>query len=194
MNPLTQQHRAQQLLIRRATVAQFERLWPALEWARLDATYPALAVRAATLVTRNRETSAGVAAEYLRLMRREAGVRSPLRISFAEAMAAEELSAVLHSTSVAPIKAAAARGAAPDVAMASALSLAAGAVTRLVLNAGRETVTATTTADPAARGWRRVLGGGGCDFCRERAGIRITSSEIFESHGACGCTSEPIYT
>lgn len=194
MNHLTQQHRAQQLLIRRAVAAQAARLWPALDWARLDETYPALAVRLAALVARFRDTSSGVAADYVQAFRASAGRRDRARVVFAEPVPAEQFHAVVHSTSVAAVKAAAGRGEPAESAMGSALTLTTGAVARLVLNGGRETLTATVAADPAADGWRRVLGGGGCDYCRERAGVRMTSHEVFEAHGGCGCTAEPIYT
>jgi hypothetical protein len=193
VNTLTQRHRAQQLLLRRATVAQLARLWPALDWARLDATYPAFAVQVAGMVQRNRQTSAGLAAAYLRAFRRAQGVPGEVRPVFADPFNAEQFSVTLHSTTVAPAKAAAGRGDDPNTAMASALTLATGAMVRLVLDAGRQAVMATTAADPAASGWRRVLGGGGCDFCRERAGVRMTSAEVFEPHGHCGCTAEPTY-
>lgn len=193
MNGLTQRHRAQQLVLRRAVRAEFERLWPALDFGRLDESFPALAVRVAALVARRRETSAGLAAEYLRLFRREAGVRGQVRVVFAEQVGPAELSAVLHSTSVAPVKAATARGTDPASAMSAALSLASGATVRLVLNGGRDTLARSAVADPASSGWRRVLGGGGCDYCRERAGVRMTDSTVFEAHGSCGCTAEPIY-
>ena len=193
MSPLTQQHRAQQMLLRRAVVAEFTRIWPALRWERLDESYPELAVRVAALVEYRRATSAGLSAEYLRLVRRDAGHRGQPRIRFAEMVPAEQLNASLHSTSVASVKASVGRGLDEETAMGNALGAASGAVVRMVLNGGRETLTATTVDDPAARGWRRVLGGGGCDFCRSRAGVRMTSAEVFEAHGACACTAEPIY-
>ena len=41
---------------------------------------------------------------------------------------------------------------------------------------------------------RRVLGGGGCDFCRMLAGrVYPRDNADFEAHGKCACTSEPVY-
>lgn len=193
MNRLTQQHRAQQLLLRRATVSQLVQLWPTLDWARLDATYPEFAVQVAALVERNRRTSSGLAAAYLRAFRRAQGIPGEVRAVLPEALNVDQFGATLHSTTVAAAKASAARGVDPETAMTNARTLATGAIVRLVLDAGRHTVMATTAADPAASGWRRVLGGGGCDYCRERAGVRMTSAEVFEPHGHCGCTAEPAY-
>jgi hypothetical protein len=194
VNTLTQRHRAQQLLLRRATVAQLARLWPALDWARLDATYPDFAVSVAALVQQNRQTSAGLAASYLRAFRKAHGVPGEARIVFARPLIVDQFGATLHSTSVAAAKAAAARGVAADVAMTNALTLAQGSMARLVLDAGRQTVTQTIQNDDVATGWRRVLGGGGCDFCRKLAGrVYPRDNADFDAHGHCGCSSEPVY-
>ena len=194
MNTLTQRHRAQQLLLRRATVSQLKQLWPALDWNRLDATYPDFAVRVAALVDRNRQTSAGLAAGYLRAFRRAEGVPGEVRVVFAQPLIVDQFNPTLHSTTVAAAKSAAARGVVADVAMSNALTLAQGAMARLVLDAGRQTITKTLATEGAR--WQRVLGGGGCDFCQMLAGrgaVYAEDTADFEAHGACGCTAEPVY-
>jgi hypothetical protein len=175
VNQLTQQHRAQQLLLRRATAAQVERLWPALDWAELDKTFPALAVTLATLVHRNRKVSAGLSVAYLRAFRASQGARGDVAPVIAPALVPDQFQASLHATSVAAAKSAAGRGVPAAVAMANALTQTKGSMARLVLDAGRSTITDTIREDPAAHGWRRVLGGGGCGFCAPRAGVRMTS-------------------
>jgi hypothetical protein len=196
VNKLTQRHRAQQLLLRRASVAQLATLWPALDWARLDETYPGFAVNVAALVERNRQTSAGLAAQYLRAFRKAERVPGEIKVAFAQPLIVDQFGATLHSTTVAAAKASAARGVSAEVAMSNALTLAQGSMARLVLNAGRETVTETLKGDRAARGWRRVLGGGGCDFCQMLAGrgeVYSADAADFEAHGHCGCSAEPVY-
>jgi hypothetical protein len=193
---LTQRHRAQQLLLRRATVAQVSRLWPALDWARLDATYPAFAVQVARLVQTNRQTSAGLAAAYLRAFRKTAGVPGEVKALYAEPLVVEQFQASLRTTSVAAIKAAAARQVAQADAMSAALTQTTGSMSRLVLDAGRLTATRTLSADSAALGYARVLGGGGCEFCQMlagRGGVYSADSADFEAHDHCGCTAEPVY-
>lgn len=191
---LTQVHRRQQLTLRQATLAEMARLWPALDWARLDATYPAFAAEVTGLVVKNRRTSAGLAAAYLRAYRVASGLDGDVRIVIPQTVNLAQLDASLHATAVGTAKKAAARSLAADVAMSNALTLASGAMSRLVLNAGRETVTETIRSDDQARGWRRVLGGGGCDFCRQLAGrVYPRDNADFEAHGKCGCTSEPVY-
>jgi hypothetical protein len=195
VNTLTQRHRAQQLLLRRATVAQLARLWPALDWARLDATYPAFATQVAGMVQRNRQTSAGLAAAYLRAFRSAEGIPGEVRPVFAQPLIVDQFNPTLHSTTVAAAKASAARGVAADVAMSNALTVSQGAMARLVLDAGRQTVTQTLATEGAR--WRRVLGSGGCDFCQMLAGrdaVYAAETADFEAHGHCGCTAEPVYT
>ncbi|MDQ3485451.1 MAG: hypothetical protein M3445_08620, partial [Actinomycetota bacterium] len=80
--------------------------------------------------------------------------------------------------------------------MADAFVQSSGAATRLVLNAGRETVTASVTADPRARGWQRVGGGKPCDFCAMligRGSVYTEATSGFDAHDYCACTSEPVY-
>lgn len=191
---LTQVHRRQQLALRQVTLADMERLWPALDWARLDATYPQFAGLVTEMVAKNRRTSAGLAAAYLRAYRVASGLGGDVKIVIPQTVNIEQLDASLHSTAIATAKNAAARSVAADVAMGNALTLASGAMSRLVLNAGRETVNETIRADDKATGWRRVLGGGGCDFCRLLAGrVYPRDNADFEAHGKCGCMSEPVY-
>jgi len=103
VNTLTQRHRAQQLLVRRATVAQVSRLWPALDWSRLDATYPMFAVQVARLVQTNRQTSSGLAAAYLRAFRKSHGVPGEVKAVFAEPLVVDQFQTSLHTTRTSPL-------------------------------------------------------------------------------------------
>lgn len=196
MSPLTQRHRAQQLLLRRATETQAARLWPALDFDRLDATFPTLASSTARLVKANGQTSAGLAAGYLREYRREQRVSGATKIVIAKPFDAEQFATSLRVTSVVIVKKATANGIAPEVAMANGRSMMSGALARLVLNAGRSTITDSLAADPRARGYERVLGGSGCDFCQMLAGRgEVYSAETadFEAHDRCGCSAQPVW-
>lgn len=192
---LTQRHRAQQLLLRRATVAQVARLWPALDWAQLDATYPEFALSVAALVQKNRATSSGIAAAYLRAFRKASGIPGEIKVVFAEPLIVDQFTTALRVTSVIAAKRSAAAGKAADVAMSDALAETEGAMARLVLNGGRETATLTGANDSRSPGFRRVLGGGGCDWCRQFIDdeIHYTDGYDFDAHDHCGCTVEPVY-
>jgi hypothetical protein len=190
---LTVMHRRQQLALRKATIAQMAKLWPALDWADLDRTYPGFAAEVAALVSKNRKTSSGLAAAYLRAFRVASGLSGDVRIIVPQ-MAPEQFTTSLRVTSLVAAKKSAARLVPADVAMSNALTQSSGEMARLVLNGGRETVNETIRNDGEARGWRRVLGTGGCDFCVKLAGrVYPTDNAGFDAHGNCGCTSEPVY-
>jgi hypothetical protein len=196
VNALTQRHRAQQLLLRKATVQGVTKAWPALDWTRLDATYPALAVDLARMVEMNRRTSAGLSAGYLREFRRSERVGGTVKIDLAKPLIVDQFNASLSTTSIAALKKAAAEGTAADLAMAAAMTLLQGAMARLLLNAGRQTITQTLANDSHAVGYQRVLGGGGCDFGQMlagRGGVYSADTADFEAHDHCGCTAEPVY-
>ncbi len=196
MNPLTQRHRAQQLLLRRATETQAGRLWPLLDYARLDASFPALAEASARLVKSNGQTSAGLAAGYLRELRREKRVGGVARVVLATPLDPDQFAIAMRVTSVVAVKKATARGVAPEVAMSTARTEMMGAVARLVLNAGRSTITSSLAEDPRARGYERVLGGSGCDFCQMlagRGGVYSAETADFEAHDHCACTPSPVW-
>ncbi|WP_036570544.1 VG15 protein, partial [Nocardioides sp. URHA0032] len=190
---LTLMHRRQQLALRKSTVAQMEDLWPALDWADLDRSFPGFAAEALRVVSKNRRTSSGLAAGYLRAFRVASGLSGDVRIIVPQ-MPAEQFATSLRVTSLIAAKKAAANGVPVDVAMSNALTQSSGAMARLVLNAGRDTVTQTIRSDPKARGWERVLGGGGCDFCQMLAGrVYPRDNAGFDAHDHCGCTAEPAY-
>lgn len=191
---LTQVHRRQQLALRKVTLEEMAALWPALDWENLDSTYPALAASVAKMVAQRRRTSAGLSAAYLRAFRVASGLDGDVRVVIPPALNVEQFDASLHSLSVASLKVAASKAVDPGVALANALTRSSGAMARLVLDAGRATVNQTVRADERATGWRRVLGGGGCDFCRMLAGrVYPRDNADFDAHGKCGCTSEPVY-
>lgn len=191
---LTTLHRRRQLALRKATLAEMARLWPALDWNDLDGTYRLLAAPTAEMVAKYRRTSAGLAAGYLRAYRVASGLDGDVRIVIPPLLNLEQLNASLHSTTVAAVKKSTALAVPVDVAMGNALTRSSGAMARLVLDSGRQTVTRSIASDDRAVGWRRVLGGGGCDFCRKLAGrVYPRDNADFEAHGKCGCTSEPVY-
>lgn len=190
---LTQLHRRRQLVIRRATVEAIAKLWPMLAFDDLDGTYPDLLSAVGALVVRNRRTSGGLAAAYLRAFRASQGLTGDLRVVIPP-LVAEQVDAALHTTSVAAVKSSTSRGVDVAEASSAALSQAAGAMSRLTLNGGRETITHSLAEDPRARGWVRVLGGSGCPFCQMLAGREYPASTVdFACHDRCGCSMEPAY-
>lgn len=193
---LTLAHKDRQLAVRAATIRELAVLWPALDWARLDRTFPALLTSVGALVNRNRAVSASLAAEYLRAFRLTQGVSGFLEVKLAPAIEPSRLRTSLLVTSVIAAKASARGGATAQVAMHNALIQTSGSVSRMVLDAGRDTITATVRDDTRAKGWQRVIGGKGCDFCRmlaDRGAVYGEDTAGFESHDHCACQAEPVY-
>lgn len=193
---LTVMHRRQQLALRKATIEQLEDVWPALDWADLDKSYPGFAAEVATVVTKNRKTSSGLAAGYLRAFRVASGLTGDVRL-VVPPLAPAQFTTSLRVSSLVAVKKSAARLVPQETAMANALTLTVGEMSRLVLNGGRETTNHTIRNDDKAVGWRRVVGSTACAFCREIAGsgsrIYPRNNADFDAHGKCGCTSEPVY-
>jgi hypothetical protein len=162
-----------------------------MDWTNLDRTYPAWATAVAALVAKHRVTSTNLAAAYLRAFRAAAGVGGTARVVLAEPVPAPQLDTVLKVTAVYSAKKATARGVSADQAMAAAFARSSGAISRLVLGGGRDTITSTLDADPRATGWERVTSGNPCRFCADLAGH--PSSTSFQAHDGCGCSAEPVY-
>jgi hypothetical protein len=190
---LTQVHRRQQLALRKIVRDDTARSWSLLEYNDLEGSFPNFAASVMASVSTRRTTSYGLAVAYLRAFRRVNGLTGNFPTP-RPVLARAEFTDALRATSLASIKNATARGTDENTAMSNGLVLLGGAMARLVLNASRDTVLESVRADPDGRGFVRVLGGGGCDYCRDRAGIAVNDqSDVFESHGGCGCTAEPVY-
>lgn len=80
----------------------------------------------------------------------------------------------------------------PD--FATATTRAAGGMQRIIANAGRDTIIGSSTADPAAQGWKRMASAGACGFCRMLAdrGVVYTKASVdFGAHDHCSCVAVP---
>lgn len=194
--PLTVTHRRAQLALRASVLRSLQRLWPAMDWSDLDRTFPMWATAAGALIAQNRATSANLAAAYYRAFRFAEGITEPPTIVVAEPVPADKMFVSLRVTALAGVKAAAALGVQRDVAMANAFVRSSGAVTRFVLEGGRDTIRQTVAADPRAAGWQRVTSGRACGFCSmlaSRGGVYKETTVDFHAHDHCGCTAQPVY-
>lgn len=188
MLPETRQFRRDVDELLRSLVTDWGRLWPALDLAALDASFPRWAVAAAVLTGEWRATAVALAVEYL-------GELSDFPPVAAGPLPPEQFTTSMRVTTVVAVKRAMIAGRSVTEASGAAFSLSSGSVSRLVLNGSRETVMRTSVADPECRGWRRV-GDGGCDFCLMligRGAVYSESSADFPSHGGCRCAAEPAY-
>ena len=195
MDTLTRNYRAQNIALRAQTVRDLQRLWPALDWRNLERTYPAWFAGASALIARDRTRSAGLASLYLKAHRLQAGVPGEVTLRLAGPAPAEQVATALRVTTLVAVKKSTMAGKTAEQAMIDAFVQSSGAATRLVLDGGRDTIRATTAADPRTQGWRRVTAGG-CDFCQMLAGrgdVYTEATADFASHDHCACSAEPVY-
>lgn len=76
------------------------------------------------------------------------------------------------------------------------LNKVSGATTRLIADAGRETVIGSLRSDPQGAGWSRHTDGNACAFCQGIAGrgaVYSAETADFASHDRCGCVAVPEY-
>lgn len=189
-------HRKAQLAIRAQVMRELVRLWPAMDWTALDATFPAWSSAVGTLITAHRAVSTSTAASFLRRHRLAAGIPGPAPIVLAAPLPPEQLSTSLATTALWAAKAAAARGVTADRAMANAFVRSSGAATRLVLDGGRQTLARSMEADSRCVGYRRVTSGNACSFCAQLATWAEGNASLntdFKAHDHCGCSAQPVY-
>lgn len=193
VNRATEVHRRQQLALRASAVRDLRRVWPSLDPARLDETFPGWFVAVAAIVGANRRTSAALSGRYLRQLRTAARMPGEPPAVTLRPLPSEVLVTSLGSTGPAVIKKATSRGESLNRATDAAFVLSSQSATRHILNAGRETVMASLSGDPRAEGWRRVTSGRECDWCDSLEDIYPPGYGDFQAHDGCACTAEPVY-
>lgn len=193
---VTNEYRRQQLALRAQMILDLQRIWPAMDWERLDETFPAWFEMVRLIVNRDARRSQNLSAAYLTAFREAEGVSGTAAVVFPAAVNADRLETSMRVTSVVAVKRSVQAGKTPGQAMRDAFVQSTGAATRHMLNAGRDTVRLSTVRDRDAVGWRRVGGGDTCPFCRmliHRDAVYTRSSVDFASHDHCSCQAEPFY-
>lgn len=193
---LTDVYRRQSLVLRAGTIRDLHKLWPALDWRRLEDTYPAWFAAVSALIARDRRTAAGLAGAYVRAFRLSQDVPGPPTIVLAGPAPAAQVATALRVTTIVAAKRAATAGLGAREAMAQAFVQSSGAATRLVLDAGRDTVRGSLATDPRGVGWQRITSGHACQFCAMLAGrgaVYAADTADFASHDHCSCSAEPVY-
>lgn len=185
-------YRRQLLAIRAQLIRRLAALWPALDPERLDDTFLAWVTAAAQEVLTHRSTAAVVATQYLQAERSAQGIPGEAVVLMAPPLAFAAVAKSLAVTGPAFVKRAMANGVPLPQAMEKAFGSTTAAASRHVLDGGRQTVTASTRADPRGRGWQRVNGSPDCKWCAERVGVLMTD-ERFSGHDHCSCSAVPVY-
>lgn len=194
---LTQSHRRQQLALRASVVRDVMKLWPAWQPSKPD-SYQAFE-RALVLLVQSRSVqSAAISARYYQLFRAaDAPGRQIARtVALAAARDEEAIRASVSVTARAGVYTALGAGQPFEAAMRNGLVRVSGAVSRDVLNAGRDTVTQEIGRDSKALGWMREGGADTCPFCSmllSRGPVYKEESADFQAHDHCACFASPYY-
>lgn len=140
-----------------------------------------LAVMPALIATYG-AAAATLAADWYDDLRDAEALRGPRFTAAPAELPDDERADILVRWGVGPLYAAE-----PD--FASALTLTAGGLARIIADADRTTITRSTTEDRRSPGWERVVSGGACDFCAGLAGEH--TGPDFGTHDHCLCVAAP---
>lgn len=191
---VTTAHRADLVRLSAATVSAIRKLWPGLDVRRLDASFPAWFEGVQAVIQRDVSKADLLAEKYLRSLRAVLGVGDGPVVA-AELVTPRAVESTMWASTGVAVKSAMLAGVTLQKAAESALVLASGAASRLVLDSARSVVTRSAVADPRAAGWRRT-GRGACPFCAmliSRGAVYNERSVRFSSHSHCRCSAEPVY-
>jgi len=176
-------------------LADVARLWRVVDPDRFDETHRLLTLPLQMLVDERRRLSAGLAANYYRQVRREAGITSTFEFTLPGPVDREQLATSLTVTGPVARGKALRQGANVTEAARRAFVATSGSVSRHALDAGRETVLGALRDDPKLEyRWYRVTSGTPCDFCQMLAGRGAVYREDtagFKAHDHCGCYPAP---
>jgi hypothetical protein len=153
-------------------------------------------VDAVTLLAQNRAVnSAALAARYYEMFKTvDLGLTWGKAIALAEPPSRAAIQVAIDATAKAGVYRALSAGKSYDQALANGLVQVTGAVSRHVLNAGRDTITQAVQDDRYFHGWIRVSDGDPCAFCAmllSRGPVYNEDSADFQSHDHCACSAEP---
>lgn len=188
---LTNLHRRQQLALRAEVVKAVANLFPM--WQPRDPASFARFADAMVLVAQNGgRRSSAIAAAYYQLFRSVDASGDAARISPVVILAPpppeEQVRASVSATARAGVYRAFGAGLSYEEAMANGLVEVSGAVSRLALDSGRDTIVESAQSDPSAVGWARVTGDNPCAFCAmlaSRGPVYKEDTVGFEAHDHC---------
>lgn len=197
-----------QLQLRTRLVRDVATTWPALDFARLDRSWPAWLRVMAALIGRYHGESARQAGLYYLAARQQAtGDPGTAAVATATAPAAEWLARALGYAAPGTYQRKLAAGASPEMAARHALTQTLGTASRITLDGGRATVLNAAESDKKAVGYYRVTDGDPCAFCAlmaSRVVLKDGRGRFYTSaanagadkkwHNDCGCTVAVAYS
>lgn len=192
---LTESYRQGQLAIRAQALRDFLLLWPI--WTGDTPSFASLVQATLSLVTVYRQAAAALAASYFQAIRAAAGAPGLATPELAAPLPLDQLAASMYVTGQVMTRDALLGGQPAQQARETALTRISGAITRLILNAGRDTILASVAADEQAVGWARVTDGNPCYFCLTLASrgavYKSEQAADFQAHDHCACQAVPIF-
>lgn len=196
---LTEAHRLAQARLGARTTTRILDVWPLLDLAALDDTFPRWLRSTVPIIQANRQASSTLAANYYRTFRTVSlGLDSdPFAPVLAGPASLDAVTGALVLTGPATIKRALTRGMPLSQAEALAQTESARAAMYHSLNGGRETIAASVAADPKAVGYARAASGDACAFCAmlaSRGPVYSEDTVDFEAHPGCHCEPEPQFS
>jgi hypothetical protein len=196
---LTRMHTKRQLTLRAKVVTEVMRLY-ALWDLKDEASFLRFQDSMVVVAQLRAIESATTAASYYELFRAvEApgkAARTAARVTLAAPPAAEQIRTAVAATARAGVFRSLRTGKPYEVAMQNGLVEVSGAVSRLALMGGRDTIQQEVLRDPGALGWARVASASACAFCAmlaSRGPVYKEETVDFEAHDHCTCGSEPVY-
>lgn len=171
--------------IRALVERDLREFFASLDLGRPEAARDALVAFSSVLVSEYGEIAAGVAADWYDEVRAAEGVRGGFR---ARMVVPDERAATVGTVTRAA-------GALFTPAPEAVLVTLVGRLPKYALTGARETVAASTAADPQSAGWHReTRGAGACRFCRLLAGrgaVYKRATADFAAHNDCNCVAVP---
>ena len=192
---LTDQHRRAQAHVRARALRDFLALWPL--WTGDQQSFSRLVTATMPLIRVYQQMSATVAASYYQAFRDAESVAGDPTVRLAAPIIPKQITASLYVTGEAMTRNALQGGQSPRQARGAALTRVSGAVTRHILDGGRDTILGSVAADKQALGWARITDGNPCYFCLTLASrgavYKSEASADFLAHDACGCAAMAVY-
>lgn len=192
---LSEQHRQAQLTVRSSALRAFLALWPI--WNGDTSSFAQLVQAVLPLARVYRQSSAAIAGVYYESIRNAQEVPGRPAVRLAATVTPKQIATSMYVTGQAMTRDALAAGQTAEQARRAALTRVSGAVTRHVLNGGRQTIIDSVAADKQAHGWARITDGQPCAFCAMLAGrgavYKTEQTADFEAHDHCGCQAIPLF-
>jgi len=194
-NALTEQYRQAQLQIRAQALRDFTTLWQI--WKGDENSFAELVTASIALVRVYRNISAAAAASYYEAFREAAQAAGVPATVLSSAIPDGQVASSLYVTARDALRSALTAGQTATQARETAFVRASGAVSRHIIDGGRQTILDSVAADPEAVGWARVTDGNPCYFCLTLASrgavYKSEQSADFKAHDHCACVAMPVF-